>query len=115
MPEPITLPKLRTKDYVAERLDCSPCTVDRLRRAGQIGYVRVGGRIRFTDDHIANFITERSVEPCQENNPADQDKSANTGSANGPIAPCGAEPGSIQSLDRHAAHRSAQTILSKPS
>ena len=115
MPESITSPNLRTKDYVAERLDCSRCTVDRLRRAGQIGFVRVGGLFRYTDDHIANFITKRSVEPCQGNNPGDRDKSANTGPANGPTAPCVAEPGSMPELGRQDVHRLAQMILSKPS
>jgi hypothetical protein len=114
MSEPFTLPKLRTKHYAAECLDCSPYTIDRLRRAGQIGFVRIGGRIRYTDDHLAALIKNRSVDPCQENDPTDQDSSADTGSVNGTTALCGAEPGSMPELGRRDAHRLAQRTFKMP-
>ena len=115
MTDLIEIPKLLFEGEAAKALGVSEDTLKRLRKSGKIGYTRIGKRVRYTTAHLAAYIESGSVEPCEDSKPNGSGKSGNTGSVNGPIAPCGAEPGSTGNLDRSAAHRSAQSILSKPS
>jgi len=78
-----------------------------------LGFTRIGGRIRHTDDQVRMYISNQREDPCEKNRPGSE-KSEVIGSANGAAARLGAEPGSIAQQDRLAAHRSAQKILTKP-
>lgn len=55
--------RLIDKAEVAEILQTCVRTVDRLRRTGQLAYVRVGRRIRFTEEDVRKFI-ETSRRQC---------------------------------------------------
>jgi len=113
MTDPLRLPRLHKEEEAAEILDTSKATVRRERERGRIGYLRLGDRgVRYTDDHLAAYIEQRSVEPCDTES-KDLSSSEATGSPSGRRVPLGAEPGSTERLDRHAAHRSAQMILKK--
>lgn len=46
----------------AKRLACAERTVRRLVADGDIGYVRVRGRLLFSDRHIRQFIDRNSTE-----------------------------------------------------
>lgn len=48
--------KLFSTEEVAEKLGYTVDYVRKLARAKKIESVRVGNRIRFTEDHIRNFI-----------------------------------------------------------
>lgn len=48
--------KLFNTEEVAEKLGYTVDYVRKLARAKKIESVRVGNRIRFTEDHIRNFI-----------------------------------------------------------
>ena len=115
-PEPsiFSLPQLLTEQEVAKALGCSVDTVRRERKRGKLGFTRIGGRIRHTDDQVRMYISNQREDPCEKNRPGSE-KSEVIGSANGAAARLGAEPGSIAQRDRLAAHRSAQKILMKPS
>ena len=108
----LSLPRLLTDQDVAETLDCSPQTVKRERQRGRLAFIRIGGRIRYTEQQVAAYLQDRE-ESCKVEKAA-RARSATIGSVSGQTAPCGAAPGSITEHDRHAAHRLAQTILSKP-
>jgi len=115
-PEPriFSLPQLLTEQEVAKALGCSVDTVRRERKRGKLGFTRIGGRIRHTDDQVRMYISNQREDPCEKNRPGSE-KSEVIGSANGAAARLGAEPGSIAQQDRLAAHRSAQKILTRPS
>ena len=53
----VTLPRLMTEAEVAEYLGVSKVTVARARRDGKLNYLRVGGLVRFTPDHVASFVS----------------------------------------------------------
>jgi hypothetical protein len=109
----LSLPRLLTDQDVAVALDCSTQTVKRERQRGRLGFTRVAGRIRFnrrTGQRVPSGST--GIMQVEKATPA---RSATIGSVIGQTARCGAAPGSITEHDRHAAHRLAQTILSKPS
>jgi len=48
--------ELLTKKDVAERLGVSVTTLDRCVRLGQISYLRIGGRVRFTEANIQAYL-----------------------------------------------------------
>ncbi|MDJ0391479.1 hypothetical protein QMO56_25585 [Roseomonas sp. E05] len=115
MTDPVSLPRLLTEVVAAERLGISIDTLRRERRRQRIGYTLIGGRPRYTERHLADYITANEVAPCAK---ADRISSAASGITGSPAAPTvrsGAAPGLIPSRDRRAAHLSALTILSKPS
>jgi len=115
-PEPhlLSLPLLLTEQEVAKALGCSVDTVRRERKRGKLGFTRIGGRIRHTDDQVRAYIANQREDPCEKAR-TDLAKSEVIGSASVAEARPGAEPGSIPQPDRLAAHRSAQKILMKPS
>jgi excisionase family DNA binding protein len=115
MTEPGTLPKLYSIDEAAEPLGISKYTVRREIDRKRLGFTWIGGRRRITDDQILEYLNNGRVDPSHEGKQTDPGKSATAGSPSGQIVRSGAELGSTQSLDRHAAHRSAQQIFKRPS
>src|ERR1700733_2945718 len=100
-PVDVVLPRLLSERQAADALGVSIATLRRERKRRHIGYIMIGGRPRYTDRHLAAYISVREVKPCDENsNQIAPDRSATTVSAGGRIAPCGAERGSTPSLDR---------------
>ena len=112
-PRVLSLPQLLTEQEVATALGCSVDTVRRERKRGKLGFARIGGRIRHTDDQVRAYISNQREDPCEKTK-TDSEKSEVIGLASGAAARPGVEPGSIAQQDRLAAHRSAQKILTKP-
>jgi len=52
-----------TKKDVAARFGVSLPTLDSWMKARRIGHLRIGGRIYFTERHVANFEKRCEVEP----------------------------------------------------
>lgn len=52
---------MTTVKGLAERLQVSRWTVYRMVRSGEIGCVRVGAMIRFTDEQIRHYLRARRV------------------------------------------------------
>lgn len=58
----MTATQLRTMAEACERLRMCPGTLRTLIHTDRIGYVRDGRRLKFTDDHLAEYI-ERNTFP----------------------------------------------------
>ncbi|MFQ5509482.1 MAG: helix-turn-helix domain-containing protein [Leptospirillia bacterium] len=112
MGEILQLPKLFYLNEVASYLEVSTDTLRRDIRAGLLGFHRIGNKYRFTEEQIVSYLNVRRTDPCRGGTAPD--RLENTGSPGGQTAVSGAERGSTTNLDRHAAHRSAQTLLKKP-
>jgi len=109
-----TLPELLTEDEVARRLGMHPATLARMRRAGYVPRYRKPGRgrsIRYTEDDVEALKASMLVISCDDTVLRNDSKLADSGSAAAATVPLGAEPGSILTIDRLAAHRLAQTTL----
>jgi excisionase family DNA binding protein len=53
---------LDTRD-VCQKLKMSPKTVQRLRKAGDLRWVRLaGGRVRFTPDQVTEYVSQHQVQ-----------------------------------------------------
>jgi excisionase family DNA binding protein len=109
MPEPIRLPRLLTEREAAAALGVSIDTLRRERGDGRVRHTRIRGRVRYTEAHLAEYIEAGERAACAKGPTA----SAATSSPAAQTAPCGAGPGLTLGLDRHAAHRSAQLILTR--
>jgi hypothetical protein len=106
------LPRLLTERQAAVALGVSIETLRRERKRRRIGYAMIAERPRYTDQHLAAYLSAREIQPCDEsNNLTGRGRSANIGSAGAPTAPCGAEPGSTPGHDKLAEHRSALATL----
>lgn len=108
MADIVDLPQLFTEAEAADRLGLSVYTLARERKAGRIAYRKMRRGVRYTAGDLAGYVESIRVPSCRDDSAS---KSVATGSASGPTARHGAGPGSIVSLDRHAAHRLAQQIL----
>lgn len=62
LPEPLTQP-LWTKKQAADYLSISLRTLDRVRDLGAIGWVEVGGQIRFEPEEIRNYVKRHTKAP----------------------------------------------------
>lgn len=113
MADPTSFPRLMKEREAAAALGVSIDTLRRERQRGRIGYAVVGGRPRYLERHLAAYLDQQDVKPC-ESEPTARAKSATTGSLSGPTPPCGVAPGSMLLPDRQAAHRLALTILQPP-
>ena len=107
------IPKLLTEQEVADLLQVHVATVARWRKGEKIGYLRVGSRIKYTEQQAVDFLESQRVDPCQDREKTDQDKSETTGSRNARTARSGVAPGSTRTPDRHAANRLAQLTFGK--
>ncbi len=109
----LRLPELFKEREAAKALGASVDTLRRLRKARKIGYTRIGGRVRYTEQHLADYIDRENVEPCQNSKTSGPAGSATTGCRNGQTARSGAGPGSIPQLGRQDANNLAQTIFKR--
>lgn len=96
----VPLPHLLSEAEAAARLGVSKDTMQRERKRGRMPYRRIGGRIKYTEDDLLTYIRRSGENQCPTNDP---DRSETIGSAGDQGARSGTEPGSIGSLDRHAA------------
>ena len=65
MSDPILLPSLYTEAQAAQKLGTAIDTLRRERKRGQIGHTMVGVRIRYTDQHLCDYVQANEVKPCQ--------------------------------------------------
>jgi excisionase family DNA binding protein len=105
--DPTTLPELLDVAKVAEYLHVSPKTVEREVYRGRLPFTRVGRALRFTREHVRQYLEQQQGAPCPGKGPAN---SANTGSARTGTGR-GAARGSIRGAGKLAARLSAQQIL----
>src|SRR5690606_3889823 len=59
------LPRLWTEQALAEELGVHPATLARARRAGLLGYTRVGHRVRYTAAHLAAYLALQEHAPSE--------------------------------------------------
>ena len=113
MPEPVRLPRLYTEREGASELRVSVDTLQRERKRGRIAFTRIGRRIRYTEEHLRQYIENRT-EQCRVNRTSDLSSLGSSGSVDDPTQTNGAEPGSTPMHDKHAAHLLAQAIFKPP-
>jgi hypothetical protein len=104
------VPTLLRETDVAGMLHCSRVTVARERRAGRLGYVKVGKKVFFTNTHVAEYIESQSCHATRKNS----DKSAIIGFRSDQTRPHGAVHGLTAELVRSAERHLAQSISKKP-
>ena len=92
---------------VAKRWGVSVYTVQRERKRGRLKAKLLGGRWKYRSDWLREYEDEAT--PCRSNS-----ESGDGFSTSGSTARTGASVGSIQQLDRHDVHRSAQQIFKSP-
>lgn len=106
------LPRLLTERQAADALGVSSDTLRRERRRRRIGYVMIGGRPRYTEQHLATYLDAHEVQPCDESTiPTAPVILEITGLVGVPAAPHGAGRGLTPADDKRVEHRSALAIL----
>lgn len=55
--------RVLTRHDVAALLGVQPCTVDKERRRGKLGSVKVGGRWRFLPEQVDAYLAANTVDP----------------------------------------------------
>jgi len=110
----VPFPHLMSEHAAAVRLDVHPATLVRWRKRGLIGFIQHGRQVRYTEQHLLDYLVQQEVKPCNDPQKMNADRSANTGSADDRTVPYGAARDSINEHDRQLAHRSALTILKPP-
>ncbi|MCA8889643.1 MAG: helix-turn-helix domain-containing protein [Parvularculaceae bacterium] len=96
MSEVVQIPQLLTEREAAARLGVSLSTLQRLRRIGQVAFIKIGRLVKYREEHLAEYL---EASTCPRSN-----VSANSeisGSRKGEIRRTGAAPGSTLKLDRH--------------
>lgn len=63
MSEVRTEPRLLSEVEAARRCGISRLTLFRARKAGRIGFYRIGRRILFSETHISDFLNVAEVKP----------------------------------------------------
>lgn len=106
----VRIPALLTEREVADVFGVSVDTIRRLRRAGKISHTSIGGRIRYTEEHVLAYL-EREIRPCRHGNGNVLERLEGVGLASGQTAPPGAGPGTTDLHDRQSAHRLAQRMF----
>lgn len=99
------LPEMYSEEEAAEILGISRWTLRRERAAGNIGFIMLARKPRYTMQMISEYLERNTTCPTKDT------KSDNTGSHSDADQTDGAGPGTTTILDKHAAHRSAQQIL----
>lgn len=97
----------------ATRLGVSLATMQRIRKRGEIRFMMIGGRPRYRQAFINEYLAAQEVPPCPRENPTPA-RSETTGRPAALAARNGAGRGSTPTLDRRAEHHSALTILQRP-
>ena len=114
----IKLPRLLTEKAAAEALGVHVDTLRAERKDGHIRYIKIRGQVRYTNALLVDYLQAQERIECPKNRPPEKDdpeKSADTGSPSTETVLCGAELGTIVTLDKHDVHRLTQSILSKRS
>lgn len=55
--------ELKPETYWAEQLNVCSATLARARKRGEIAFVRIGDRVLYSPEHIAQWIRSRTVTP----------------------------------------------------
>ena len=97
-------PKLYSEGAVAKALNLSLSTMARLRKDGQIPFIKLGAQIRYTPELIQEIIQVLTVPVCLKT----VSKSGNTTSPANTIPQSGKQPGTTAKNDKLAAHHLAQ-------
>ncbi|HEX2581770.1 MAG TPA: hypothetical protein VHL08_07330 [Dongiaceae bacterium] len=112
----VSLPELLSEREAAGRIRIKYCALRAERIKGNIGYIRIGARIYYLAEQLAEYLTRQSIKPCEKRN--EQDRSEVTGSAksHGKTGPTmsGAGRGTIPRLDKHVVSVLARQTFKKP-
>jgi len=98
------LPALFTEAEAAEYLGVAEITLRRHRTKGQIGFIRIGKFIKYTETHLLKYLEQHTCQPAS--------ASATTGSSSERAQPSGIARGAT-ATDASSALRLAQGILAK--
>ncbi len=60
------LPQLFSEYEAAQLLRCSNDTLSRERKRDRIGYTRISGRVFYTEEQLAQYLENQTVEPRTE-------------------------------------------------
>lgn len=60
------LPPLFSEREAAKLLGCSTDTLSRERNRNHIGFIRISGRIAYTEEQLAEYLKKGTVEPITE-------------------------------------------------
>lgn len=101
------LPSLMTEKAVADYLGLTTATVARLRRSGRLGCVMVGGRARYTEAILADYLEKNTR--CG----STQDRSADTGSAGSQDRPSGTPAGMTPETAASVGSRCARETIAR--
>lgn len=63
MNESPSLPKLYSEADAATYLKVADVTLRRFRRAGKIGYIRIGKAAMYTEHHLLKYLEQQTVRP----------------------------------------------------
>lgn len=99
------LPHLFTEAEAADYLGVSEITLRRHRTKGQIGFIRIGKFIKYTETHLLKYLEQHTCQPAS--------ASATTGSSSAKDQPSGTARGATKP-DASSALRLAQETLAKP-
>lgn len=111
MADIVDLPRLYTEAEAADQLGITVFTLARERKAGRIRHRKIRRGVRYIAADLKSYVDSILVPSCKDVESNTDSKLEASGLASGPTVRHGAGPGSIVSLDRHAAHRLAQQIL----
>ena len=99
------LPQLLTEHEAAAVLRVKSSTVRAERLRSKLGFVRIGARIFYTPEQLAEYLERQTVPACASNETTTQVRSENTGSASIQSEAASATPGAAHGttavLDRH--------------
>ena len=94
-----TARRLGAEVEAAALLGVSRSTLRNLRRAGRITRTYVGSMVRYTDEHITDYLNDNTIAPCPDRaRPATV--AARSFSTSGPTRPSGVSATSIDDRDR---------------
>lgn len=98
------LPELYTEEEAAAYLGVSEITLRRRRTAGELGFMRIGRAIKYTETHLLKYLEQQTCQPAS--------ASATTGSNNAKAPPSGIARGATRQ-DASSALRLAQETLAR--
>ena len=98
------LPELYTEAVAASYLGIAEITLRRIRTRNLIGHIRIGKAIRYTENHLLEYLEQQTCQPAS--------ASATTGSNSARARPSGIGRGGTR-MDASSALRLAQETLAK--
>jgi len=113
----LQFPSLLDEREAAKVLRVKPATVRAERMRGNLGYTKIGPRIFYTHQQIADYLQRQTVPACVSNPSNALAKSEATGSAKSRDktvqTEAGAGPGMTNERDKHAVSALAQQIFKR--